>query len=219
MRALRKLFGRGDARLPFPSETVLDSVRFVVLDTEFTSLDQRSNRLLSVGAIAMQGSRIKMGEQFYRVLNPGVEVPASTVVVHKLRPHDVEKGEQPEQALQALREFIANSVMVGHFAKIDLDILNKEMGTSQAAIDNPFVCTAKVHRWLLHKGRYSEDLFHQLENVSLAQLAKHYQIDFSEAHHAMEDAFVTARLWQRLLHEIEKHKIHTLRDLLKIGRI
>jgi DNA polymerase-3 subunit epsilon len=219
MRALSKLFGRGDARFPFRPETSLESVRFVVLDTEFTSLDPRSNRLLSIGAIAMEGSRIKMGEQFYRVLNPGVEVPASTVVVHKLRPHDVEKGEQPEQALQALREFVANSVLVGHFAKIDLDILNKEMGASQAAISNPFVCTAKVHRWLLRKGRYSEDLFHRLENVSLAQLALHYKIEFHEAHHAIEDAFVTARLWQQLLHELEEHNIATLRDLLKIGRI
>jgi DNA polymerase-3 subunit epsilon len=219
MRALRKLFGRDHARLPFPPETPLDSARFVVLDTEFTSLDQRSNRLLSVGAIVMQGSRIKMGDQFYRVLNPGVEVPASTVVVHKLRPHDVEKGEQPEQALKALREFIANSVLVGHFAKIDLDILNKEMAASQAAIDNPSVCTAKVHRWILSKGPYSEDLFHRLENVSLAQLALYYKIEFHEAHHAMEDAFVTARLWQRLLHELEKHNVRTLRDLLKIGRI
>ena len=219
MNSLRKLFGRGDAQLPVPPETPLDSVRFVVLDTEFTSLDKRSNRLLSVGAIAMQGARIKMGEQFYRVLNPGVDVPASTVLVHKLRPHDVEKGEEPAQVLQALREFIADSVLVGHFAQIDLDILNKELRAYGSGVDNPAVCTAKVHRWVLTEGRYSEDLFHQLENVSLAQLARHYKIEFHETHHAMEDAFVTARLWQKLLHEIEKHKVQTLRDLLKIGRI
>jgi len=219
MNPLRKLFGRGDERLPFPPQTPLDSVRFVVLDTEFTSLDRRSNRLLSVGAIAMQGSRIKMGEQFYRVLNPGVAVPASTVVVHKLRPHDVGKGEAPEQVLRALRDFIAESVLVAHFAKIDVDILNRELQPCGAALDNPAVCTAKVHRWVLSKGRYSEDLFHRLENVSLAQLAEQYKIEFHEAHHAMEDAFVTARLWQKLLHVIEKHKVQTLRDLLKIGRI
>ena len=102
---------------------------------------------------------------------------------------------------------------------MDVDILNKELGTCGSAIDIPAVCTAKVHRWLLRKGLYSEDLFHRLENVSLAQLARHYKIEFREAHHAMEDAFVTARLWQALFHELEKYNIQTLRDLLKIGRI
>jgi DNA polymerase III subunit epsilon len=219
MTAWGKLFGRGNSGLPVPAETPLNAVRYVVLDTEFTSLEQRSNRLLSIGAIAMDGLKIKMGEQFYRVLNPGVEVPAATVLVHKLRPHDVEQGEPPALALEALREFIAGAVLVGHFAQIDLDILNKELRASGAAVDNPTVCTARVHRWLLRKGRYSEDLYHRLENVGLAQLAEHYHIEFHEAHHAMEDAFVTARLWQTLLREIEKHGVLTLADLLKFGRI
>ena len=214
-----KLFGRSNVNLPFPPETPLTSVRFVVLDTEFTSLDQRSNRLLSIGAIVMDGTRIRMGEQFYRLLNPGVEVPAATVVVHKLRPHDVGQGQPPTEALRALGEFIKGAVLVGHFAKIDVDILTKEIRGMDQTISNPAIDTAKVHRWLLRKGQYSEDLFHRLENVSLATLAEHYKIDFHEAHHAMEDAFVTARLWQKQLFELEKHKIRTLRDLLRIGRI
>ena len=201
-----------------PPETPLSAVRFVVFDTEFTSLDKRSNRLLSIGAIAMEGAKIRMGEQFYRVLNPGVDVPASTVVVHKLRPHDVEQGETPADALKALQEFVAGAVLVGHFVRLDVDILRKELRDTEHVIENPAICTAQVHRWLLRRERYSEDLFHRLENVSLATLARHYKIDFKEAHHALEDAFVTARLWQKLLHELEKHRIQTLRDLLKIGQ-
>jgi len=201
-----------------PPETPLNAVRFVVLDTEFTSLDKRSNRLLSIGAIAMDGAKIRMGEQFYRVLNPGVDVPAATVVVHKLRPHDVEQGEPPADALKALHEFVAGTVLVGHFVKLDVDILRKELRDTEHVIENPAICTAQVHRWLLRRERYSEDLFHRLENVSLATLAQHYKIDFREAHHALGDAFVTARLWQKLLHEVAKHGIQTFRDLLKIGR-
>jgi DNA polymerase III subunit epsilon len=202
---------------PFPPDTPLGQVRFVVFDTEFTSLDQRSNRLLSVGAMVMEGAKIRMGEQFYRVLNPGVEVPPQTVVVHKLRPHDVEQGESPLGALTDLHAFIAGSVLVGHFVQLDLDILQKELRDTEHVIENPAICTAHVHRWLLRRDRYSEDLFHRLENVSLATLAQHYQVEFREAHHALEDAFVTARLWQKLLSEVEKHGIRTLRDLLKIS--
>jgi len=200
----------------FHNETPLHSVRYLVLDTEFTSLDQRSNRLLSIGAIVMQGPKIHLGEQFYRVLNPGVEVPSPGVLVHKLRPHDLRNGDAPAAALQDLRPLLAGSVLVGHFIKMDLEILIKELRTTGQTLDNPAVDTAHIHRWLLRHGRYTEDLHHHLENVDLGTLSKRYKIDFHEAHHALADAFVTARLWQKLLHELEAQGVHTLGELLRI---
>jgi DNA polymerase III epsilon subunit-like protein len=52
----------------------------------------------------------------------------------------------------------------------------------------------------------------------LATLAKVYNLDFHEAHHALEDAFVTARLWQKLLAKLESMKIATLGDLLRAAK-
>jgi DNA polymerase III subunit epsilon len=199
-----------------PSDTPLRSVRYVVLDTEFTSLDRRANRLLSVGAVAMVGPSIRMGEQFYRVLNPGVEVPKNTVLVHKLRPSDIEQGEPPLKVLTELRDYIAGAVLVGHFVKLDVDLLRKELQATEHSLDNPSICTAQVHRWLLRKGCYSEDLYHRLENVDLTSLAKVYDIEFREAHHALDDAFVTARLWQKLIYQLEAHGVRTLEQLLRI---
>ena len=211
------LRGRGPSTGTYPPDTPIRSLRYVVLDTEFSSTDQRSNRLLSVGAITMKGASILMGEQFYRVLNPGVEIPAGTVVVHKLRPSDIEVGEPPLQVLAELNDYIAGAVLVGHFIKIDLDILRKELRATDHLLENPVVDTAQVHRWLLRKERYSEDLFHRLEKVDLAALAKVYDIECREAHHALDDAFVTARLWQKLMHRLETHGVHTIASLLKAG--
>jgi DNA polymerase III epsilon subunit-like protein len=204
----------GEWKGKYPPETPIHSVRYAVIDTEFTSMDQRSNRLLSVGAVTMEGASIRMGEQFYRVLNPGVEVPASTVLVHRLRPSDIEQGEAPLEALAELRDYIGGAVLVGHFIKMDMDLLRKEMGQ---ALDGLAVDTARVHRWLLRNGRYSEDLFHRLEIQDLASLAKLYNIEFREAHHALDDAYVTARLWQKLLYLLEARGVRTLDGLLKIG--
>jgi DNA polymerase-3 subunit epsilon len=214
---LRHWLKFGEWKGKFPPETPIHSVRYVVLDTEFTSLDKRTNRLLSVGAVAMEGASIRMGEQFYRVLNPGVEVPANTVVVHRLRPSDIEQGEPPLQALTELRDYLAEAVLVGHFIKMDLDLLRKEMRGIEHSLDSPVVDTAQVHRWLLRNGRYSDDLFHRLEILDLASLAKIYNIEVYEAHHALDDAFVTARLWQKLIYQLEARGVHTLAGLLKIG--
>jgi DNA polymerase III alpha subunit (gram-positive type) len=62
-------------RAALPNHTTLDSLRYVVLDTELTSLDSRSNRLLSIGAIAMDGPKIRLKEQFYRIVDPRVPIP------------------------------------------------------------------------------------------------------------------------------------------------
>lgn len=212
-------FGRRDDPDPlFPQETPLHSLRYAVLDTELTSLDSRSNRLLSIGAITMEGTKVRLGEQFYRVVNPGVKVPAQGILIHKLRPDDVQSGEPPEQALTALQQFIAGKVLVGHFVNVDLKALRKELGDSAHKLSNPAIDTARVHEWMLRHGPFREDLEQQLGNISLAALAKIYHLDFHEAHHALDDAFVTARLWQKMIGKLEAMKVHTLSDVLRIGK-
>ena len=198
----------------FSKDTPLSEVRYAVVDTELTSLDAKSNRLLSIGAIAMDGAKIRMAEQFYTVVNPCVHIPAESVLIHKLRPNDVEQGMAPEQALVELRAFIGERVVVGHFVHIDMSILRKELRDQQHALSNPAIDTAKAHRWILQNSPWREDLEQQLANISLAALAKIYDLDFHEAHHALEDAFVTARLWQKILSKLEAMKVATLGDLL-----
>ena len=105
----------------------IQSLRYAILDTELTSLDQRTNRLLSIGAIIMQGTSIQLGDQFYRVVNPQVPIPSETVVIHKLRTEDISKGEPLEPVLNDFNRFIAGTVLVGHFLDIDLKVLRKEM--------------------------------------------------------------------------------------------
>ena len=191
----------------------LDATRFVVLDTELTSLDHRSNRLLSVGAIAMQGGAIRLGQQFYRVVNPGVAIPAPGILIHGLRTDDVAQGEAPAQVLEELQVFLEGAVLVGHFVGIDLKVLRKELASGGHTLDNPAIDTARVHRWVSR-----HRLADQPEDLSLPALAKTYGLPFAEAHHALDDAFLTARLWQKLMRILAEHEVHDLDGLLRIGR-
>ncbi|HTR26545.1 MAG TPA: 3'-5' exonuclease [Terriglobales bacterium] len=201
------------------SGTLLDAVRYVVLDTELTSLDKRTNRLLSVGAVAMEGAKIKLGEQFYRVVNPGVPVPAESVVIHKLRKEDVEQGESVSACLDGVRTFIGDAVLVGHFVNVDLKILRKELGTEKHKLGNPAIDTARVHHWILRHGPYSEDLALQLEKLDLATVAKFYGVEVQDQHHALSDAFLTAQVWQKMLHALPGKRVRRLKELLRIGAV
>lgn len=195
--------------------TPLREARYVVFDTELTSLDQRSNRLLSVGAVVMKGASILVGEQFYRVVDPGVPVPAQSVVVHGLRTEDVKSGAAIHVALEDLQKFVEGAVLVGHFVEIDLKIMRKEMTATGLSLENPAVCTARMHDWLLRHGRYTEDLQARLEQLDLATVGKSYGVEIKDAHHALGDAFATARVWQKMLYAAEAHGLHNLGDLLR----
>jgi len=201
----------------FSKTTPLDAQRYVVLDTEMTSLDRRSNRLLSIGAIAMDGAKIRIGEQFYRVVNTGVPVPAKTVVIHRLRSEDVESGEPCAKALADLCQFTQGAVLVGHFLHLDLNLLRKEMDATGQQLKNPAVDTARLHQWILRHGPYSEDLHIQLEKLDLATLAKFYGLEAHDAHHALDDAFLTARLWQVMMHKAQAGGIRNLGQLLRVA--
>ena len=197
----------------------IDSLRYVVIDTELTSLDTDTNRILSIGAIAMDGRKIRLGEQFYRVINPGVSVPVQTILVHGLRPKDVEEGEAPEQVLKDFLEFAGDAVLVGHFVKIDTDALAKEL--RQIGLDwrGTALDTAAVYRWLeLTKKTYNDVTDDRIGTLELAVIAGKYDVEIYNTHHALDDAFLTARLWQKMQVMLADAGICTLGQLSQLVR-
>jgi DNA polymerase-3 subunit epsilon len=216
---LKRGSGPESGKAAFSKDARSDLLRYVVLDTELTSLDHRTNRLLSVGAIAMQGPSIRLGEHFYRLVNPQVSIPPDGIVIHKLRPEDVEGGEPLGRVLGDLSGFVGSSVLVGHFVDIDLKILHKEMKQTGQSLGNPAIDTARIHHWILRQGTFSEDLPIRLEKLDLPTLANFYQVDVHATHQALSDAYLTARIWQKMVHILQQKGIDTLRKLLRIGGV
>lgn len=215
---LKNLVSGHNSRSPFPAESRLDSLVYTILDTELTSLDSRSNRVLSIGALRMEGRKILLGQQFYRVLNPGVAVPAETVLVHGLRPADITQGESPALAVAELLEFATGTVLVGHFLATDLAALRKEM-PNRDGLRDPAIDTARVRRWLnRRRSGYREDRGHVVEKVDLVSLSRQYGLEVHDVHHALYDAFLTAQLWQRLMAELELLGVRNWKALLRFGR-
>lgn len=200
---------------PVAGDSRLDALRYVVFDTEFTSLQRRTNRMLSIGAVAMRGGSIRLGEQFYAVTNPGVAVPGDSVVVHKLRPDDLAEAESPQQVLKEFVEFASGAVLVGHFVHYDVDIVRKELAAVGCEWKQPAIDTAAVHRWMeIKRQHYPVEAFDERTiRTDLVTVAGHYGVVFEEAHHALADAYVTAQVWQRELAALATRGIQTWRDL------
>jgi DNA polymerase III epsilon subunit-like protein len=200
------------------SDAPLDSLRYVLLDTELTSLDPRCNRLLSIGAIVMEGTKIRLGEHMYRIVNPGEAIPVETIVIHGLRPADVERGCDPGKAVEELFQFIGDSIIVGHFVHIDLQVLRNELRRASRRLPNPAIDTARVHYWLAASEARRRGVEDVNEPLNLATLAVRYQLQVEEAHHALHDAFLTAQLWQKMLPRLAERGVKTLKDVLHVAR-
>ncbi len=200
--------------------TPLDEAAFVVFDTELTGLNSSKDSIVSLGAIKMQGKKILLGRTFYHIVEPKTALTAKSVLIHEITPTEAAASPGLDALLPEFLDFCGNAVLAGHVVSIDLGFLNKELRPLYGSkLQNPAVDTLKIHQWLRKK---EEDVcaYHGglAEPTELSALAKKYQVPVQQAHNALSDAFVTAQLLQKLLHQLPRWGITTLGGLVRIGK-
>jgi len=197
----------------------LHEAHYVVFDTELTGLKTKKDSIVSIGAVKMDGNRVSLGDFFYRIIEPKTELTGKSIVIHGITPTEASESPAIDILLPEFMDFCGDSIMVGHVVSIDLGFLNKEVkrmyGTS---LQNPAVDTYMIYRWI-RKIEEKTCAYHggTSENADLLTLAKKYDIPFEGAHNALNDAFVTAQLFQRFLSVLPGFGVHTVGELLKIG--
>jgi len=200
--------------------SLIEDARFVVFDTELTGLNLRNNSIVSIGAVKMAGGRIHLGDYFYRLVRPETELTGKSVLIHELTPDEVAVCPDIETLLPEFIEFCRNSVIVGHFVSLDLGFLNKELKRLYGrTLQSPAIDTQRIYRWLT-KQQNNGCSYHEekSEDLDLTSLAAKYRIPSSRAHNALDDAYVTAQLFQRFLSELPGAGIRNIADLIQIGR-
>ena len=196
----------------FPKDAPLGSLSYSVVDTELTSLNSRSNRLLSIGAVGMEADQV--GRDLL-----DLPIPQEGILIHKLCPDEIANGIAPAEALAQLEMFLRGTVVVGHFVDIDLKVLSKEGGQVGGVLQHSAIDAARAQKWVWDHGSPPEKHGRDTDRLDLATLAKEYRIQFQEAHHALQDAFVTAQLWQRIVSRLQAMNVKTLGAVLRIAGV
>ena len=99
------------------------SNRYVVLNTETTGLNPKKDVILSFGAIGIVNDVIKIGDAFEVVILQYKYLHDNGLSNEFLIESNLPKLAEP-QALQALVEFIGNSVLIGHRIHFDIEMIN-----------------------------------------------------------------------------------------------
>ena len=106
-----------------PNPTI-DTVRFVVFDTETTGLNPSSDRILSIGTVGIRNFEIDVSDSFECYLQQA-HFNATTVEIHGiLKTGKIIKIEEQDALIKFLAH-IGNAVLVAHHAAFDIAMINE----------------------------------------------------------------------------------------------
>lgn len=97
-----------------------------VLDLETSGLDPKSDRILSIAAVRVEGGRIVLSERFHRLVQDAGPVNREAIRHHRLRPVDVRHGEPLGDVLEAFVAWHGGRPLVGYAVAFDLAFLRRE---------------------------------------------------------------------------------------------
>lgn len=201
-------------------EKPLEEYEFVVLDTELTGLNPKSDEIVSIGAVRIRELSIVPEEQFYTLVEPKIPLPKKSTLIHRITPDQVKGRPRLRQVLPKLLDFIGTSFLVGHYVGLDMNFLSRaSKNVLGSKLVTPCLDTmrlAQVYQEALFEGYY--DQYQQHISYNLKDLSKNYGLPQFQAHNALQDALQTAYLFLYLVKKLKSCNIITLRQLWLAGR-
>jgi DNA polymerase-3 subunit epsilon len=185
-------------------ELNLEETTFCILDTETTGFNIHEDRILSIGIIRMNGSKILLKHSIELFIKPNKDLGTSPVI-HGITLEDLEGGCSEEAAADRILDFIQDDVVVAHFASFDrtmMEQLFKRTGRSIAR--NIWIDTMDVQVILEPSWQGQREL------LKLDHLLNFYSIEAIKRHSALGDAYSTARIFQQQLSRCKQRGISNL---------
>jgi len=183
------------------AETPVSEVRFVVLDSETTGLDPRRDRLITIGAVAVENGEIRLHDAFEALLK--LDYNRASVTVHGITRDEASEGLDEPQALELFLDYLRDGVIVGHHIGHDIQTLNAgyerhfDMQLKNRALD-----TMDLALHLNDDGAFADRPMAQ--GFTLDALCEMFAIAPHDRHTAGGDAFITAQVFLRLLRAAHK---------------
>ncbi len=101
-------------------------MREIVLDTETTGLDPKTQRIVEIACIELV-NHLPTGQKFHTLLDPEMEVPAEAVAVHGLSNAKLAGAPLFSMIAADFLGFIGESKLVIHNAEFDIGFINAEL--------------------------------------------------------------------------------------------
>ncbi|MDO5652084.1 MAG: 3'-5' exonuclease [Moraxella sp.] len=174
---------------------------WISLDLEMTGVNPKSDHILSVGAVKITRTdgvlSIDTAHALSIVCRPPVMPSKDSIVIHGLRPIDVENGVDYERMLATLLPFIGSCPIVGFCTDMDMAFINAiakpYLGTTLA---NECLDVSLIDQTIRKRTNKNPDI--TIDRQHLSELLERYNIPYLPAHDASNDALMSAMLFCHL---------------------
>ena len=187
-------------------QTGLSQARFIVVDVETSGLDTRRDRLLSIGACAVEAMRLRAGENYATVLRRDETSDRDNILIHGIGPQAQAAGEAPEESLLGFLEFAGKNPLVAFHASFDRAMLDRALReTLGVRLLNPWLDLAHLAPALFPEAR--------LRQASLDDWLDYFDLRVHARHRAADDAFATGEIFLVLLARARTRSLTTVSAL------
>ncbi len=168
-----------------------DGARWVVVDCESSGLDPRTDRLLSIGAVTVEGGRVAVGAGFSVVLRQDASSEPANIVIHGISRGEQLGGVECAEGLLRFASYAAEAPLVAFHAPFDQALLKRAFRGAGLKLAN---------RWLdlaaLAPALYPAEA---RRCKALDDWLTLFGIENPVRHDALSDAYATGLLFQVLL--------------------
>ena len=195
------------------------SHNYVVVDLETTGLNPKKDRVVSVGAFRIVEGRIRLGEVFNELTNPGRDIPPESIRVHAIVPDMIRSARPAWEVFEDFLDFLGKDILVAHHARFDMYFINWVMRERYGfRLQNLVVDTIMMCRHAFPAADLV-DVTREAKRCSLDSLAERFNIYLPERHTALGDALATALIFQRLIEVLRESGYITLKQLVRLAGV
>nr|WP_202406266.1 3'-5' exonuclease [Pontibacillus yanchengensis] len=187
----------------------LSTAPFTIFDLETTGLlPEVGHEIISIGAIRIHGTQHIQYERFHQHIYPIRPVPNRTLELTGMSREDLRNGHSFCDAYYNFLKFSKDSILVAYPAAFDMNFLQTMLKRWKLPVKTPHSLDAQS----LVKHLYPNKKF-QLDNI-ITELG----ICKLDRHHALNDATMTAELFQKLLQDCINLGIKTPGELIQYAQ-
>jgi|GEM_PF-351705 len=183
----QKIHLADDEHINFTPHVLMHDGAFVILDTETTGLDHKTESLLEIAAVKLLDGVVI--ETFNTLVNPQQAIRGSSFKIHNISEEMVEGAPTIDEVIVKFADFIGDLPYVAHNVVFDYSFITEAYKKYlKRRFLNPRVCTQELY--------YS--LFPEEASHGLSSLATKFGEESHVNHRALDDTMQLAAVFPRL---------------------
>lgn len=173
---------------------------YVVVDLEMTGLSPAKDKILEIGAVKVIDG--KVAETFQTLINPNVEIREKITKITGINEKMTKDCPNIDTVLQEFLHFLGDYPLVGHNIIFDFSFIMQavwDFKVESNEVENDFIEKSRNRRWFgIDTLFMARKYLGEEESKRLEDLCERFEIRDVGHHRALNDAYVTKELYEKL---------------------